>query len=278
MNFSRKFIVIGGFAILLLVPEGARITGVFSHLFMQKTQHAALENLPPQMLWAWQRPEDLRDLPTDIGVAYVATSITIEGETATVLPRQHPLLLSRTTARVPVVHVDASWRAPPALNAAQRQTIVDALLKAVALSNTKVVQLDFEVRRSQRQFLSDVVIAARQQLPPDVALSMTALASWCAGDNWLAKLPADEVVPMAFRMAAGDAEIRALLAKYGRFQPSHCQIAVGTATDEPLQNLPASSQLKTTNQATNAANNAQPKNFRHYRFSPKPWTQSQWQK
>jgi hypothetical protein len=274
MNFSRKLIVIGGFVTLLLVPEGARITGVFSHLLMQKTQHAALVNLPPQMLWAWQRPEDLRGLPTDIGVAYVATTITIEADTATVFVCPPPPLLSPTSARVPVVHVDASWRAPPALNSAQRQTIVDALLNVVALSNTKVVQLDFEVRRSQRQFLGDVVIAARQQLPPDVALSMTALASWCAGDNWLAKLPADEVVPMAFRMAAGDVEIRALLAKYGRFQPLHCQMAMGTATDEPLQNLPTSSPLNTTN----AANNAQPKNFRHYRFSPKPWTQSQWQK
>lgn len=270
MNFSRKLIAFGGFAILLLVPEGARITGVFRQLFMQKTQHAALANLPPQMLWAWQRPEDLRGLPTAIGVAYVATTITIEADTASVLVRQHPLLLPPATARVPVVHVDASWRAPPALNAAQRQTIVDAVVKVVALSNTKVVQLDFEVRRSQRQFLSDVVVAARQQLPLDVALSMTALASWCAGDNWMATLPADEVVPMAFRMAAGDTEIRALLAKYGRFQPLHCQTAIGTATDEPLQNLPLSSPL--------VSNTAQNKNFRHYRFSPKPWTQSQWQK
>ncbi len=270
MNLSRKILLVGGFILLLVLPEGARISGISSPVVKPKTQHAALINLPSQMLWAWQRPEDLRGLPSDIGVAYVATSITIEGETATVLPRQHPLLLAPTIARVPVVHVDASWRAPPALNAHQQQIIVDAMLKAVALSNTKVVQLDFEVRRSQRQFLSDVVIAARQRLPPDVALSMTALASWCAGDNWMAKLPADEVVPMAFRMAAGDTEIRALLAKHGRFQPVHCQTAIGTATDEPLQNLPSSSLF--------VANNAQNKNFRHYRFSPKPWTQSQWQK
>lgn len=274
MNLSRKLLLVGGVFLLLLLPEAVRFSGVFRHYILPNPQHPALISLPSQMLWAWQRPEDLRGLPRDIGVAYVATSITIEGETATVLARQHSLLLAPAIARVPVVHVDASWRAPAALNARQQQTIVDAVLSAVALSNTKVVQLDFEVRRSQRQFLSDVVIATRQQLPPDVALSMTALASWCAGDNWLAKLPADEVVPMAFRMAAGDTEIRALLAKYGRLQPTHCQTAIGTATDEPLQNLPLSSPWH----KTNAANNVQNKNFRHYRFSPKPWTQSQWQK
>ncbi len=266
MNFSRKLILAGSFLLLIALPEAARF--VYLDAGLTKNRHPALASLPAHMLWAWQRPEDLRDLPADIGVAYVASSITIEGETATVQARQHPLLMAPSTARVPVVHVDVSWRNPPALNAVQSEVIIKALREAVALSNTQVVQLDFEVRRSQRQFLSDVVIAARRQLPANVALSMTALASWCAGDNWLAGTAADEVVPMAFRMAAGDTEIRALLAKNGRFQPLHCQHAIGTATDEPLQNLPPTSPLVT--------NNAQSKNFRHYHFSPKPWMPSQW--
>ncbi len=268
MNLLPKLILIGGFSLLLIVPEGARISGIFKHQLSRKIEHPALEKLPLEMLWAWQRPEDLRGLPANIGVAFVATSINIEGEVATVLARQHPLLVSPHTARVPVVHVDASWRNPPVLNSKQQEAIVTALRNAVALSNTQVVQLDFEVRRSQRRFLADSVIAARQQLSPEVALSMTALASWCAGDNWLASVPADEVVPMAFRMAAGDQEIRALLAKYGRFQPVHCQNAIGTATDEPLQDQSYWLSL--------VEKNTQSKNFRHYRFSPKPWTKSQW--
>jgi hypothetical protein len=270
MNFSRKLVLASGFILLIALPEVVRITGL-----TPKVMHPALARLPAQMLWAWQRPEDLRGLPADIGVAYVATVITIEGETATVQARQQPLLMAATTARVPVVHIDVSWRNPPALNAVQSEAIIKALRDAVALSNTQVVQLDFEVRRSQRQFLSAVMLAARRQLPANVALSMTALASWCAGDNWLLGLAgtgagaaADEIVPMAFRMAAGDNEIRALLAKYGQFRPLHCQQAIATATDEPLENLPPASPLVT--------NNAQSKNFRHYHFSPKPWTLSQW--
>ena len=276
MQFERKILLVGGFLTLLLLPllvsksmpEDALNTGIFRHYGSVKNTHPALSKLPSKILWAWQRPEDLRNLPNHIGVAYVATSIVLEGQTISITPRRHAMLVAPTSPRVPVVHIDASTAAPPALNASQRDAIVAALLNAVEFSNTKVVQLDFEVRRSQRQFLTDVVTAARKQLPADVALSMTALASWCAGDYWLSHMPADEVVPMAFRMAAGDAEIRALLAKHGRFERSPCRSAIGTATDEPLLNLPLNTPLN--------ASVATRKNFRHYLFSPKPWTPAQW--
>ena len=68
----------------------------------------------------------------------------------------------------------------------------------------RVVQLGFEVRQLQRAFSSAVVQDVRRQLPADTALSITALASWCAGDYWLHDLPADEIVPMARRMGRDD--------------------------------------------------------------------------
>jgi len=49
----------------------------------------------------------------------------------------------------------------------------------------------------------------RQQLPADLTLSMTALASWSQGDQWLRQsiarehLPVDYVVPMFFTMGVG---------------------------------------------------------------------------
>lgn len=236
-----------------LSSSSNRGDGRASHL-----QHAALEKLPKQMIWAWQRPEDLRWLPADAGVAYVAASIALENDRADVLPRMHPLRVRPETAVVPVVHVDASWRQPPGLSIAQQDAIVDALVNAAQLGNRKVVQLDFEVRRSQRAFLAAVVTEARRRLPSDTALSVTALASWCAGDHWLGALPADEIVPMAFRMASGDADIRKLLADEGGFKPAHCQNALGTAIDEPAIALHSS---------------ATP---RRYHFSPRPWTQQLW--
>ncbi|MBL8490036.1 MAG: hypothetical protein JNM82_04585 [Rhodocyclaceae bacterium] len=143
--------------------------------------HPALAGLPPTLLWAWERPEDLRWLPADTGVAFVAVTLELEGDTVRRRRRGHALHVVADTARIPVVHVDASWRRPPRLGEAQREAIVAALLAAAEQGNRKVVQLDFEARRSQRAFLADVVREARARLPADTALSMTALASWCAG-------------------------------------------------------------------------------------------------
>jgi hypothetical protein len=218
--------------------------------------HAALRQLPPRMAWAWERPEDLRWLPPDTGVAYLATSIWLHGNAVALRPRAQPLWLHEGTVRLPVVHVDASTADPPALDAAQAQAVVQQVLLAAAGSPSRVVQLDFEARLSQRAFLTQVVRQARLALPADTALSMTALASWCAGDAWLDDVPADEVVPMAFRMSRDGPVLRARLARDGAFSRKRCRDAIGSATDEPLPGLVAP---------------------RHYVFSPRPWTAAAWQ-
>jgi hypothetical protein len=217
--------------------------------------HPALALLPLKMAWAWERSEDLRWLPGDAGVAFVASSIMLQGEDALVRPRTAGLMLEPSTARVPVLHVDMSGREPPALNEAQMQAIVKELLRIAAGANRQVVQLDFEVRRSQRPFLARTIAAIRSSLPPDVALSVTALASWCLDDAWLAEGIADEVVPMAFRMGQEQHELRQRLRWQGFTQP-YCRQAAGYATDEPrLRRLAP----------------------RSYYFSPRSWTAAQWQ-
>ena len=233
----------------------AVVAGLVGADATSSSRHPALRALPVRMAWAWEREEDLRWLPQDAGVAYVATSLWLEGDRVVAHPRAHALLLRPTTAAVPVVHVDASWRAPPVLSTAQRDAIVAALQQAASRSPARVVQLDFEARLSQRAFLADVVRRARRSLPADVALSVTALASWCAGDAWMRGLPADEIVPMAFRMARDSAQLRALLADRGRFAAPKCGDAIGTATDEPLAGLSAP---------------------RRYVFSARPWTIEAW--
>src|SRR4051794_27614419 len=62
--------------------------------------HPALSALPPEMLWAWERPEDLRWLPANVGVAYVASTVLLRGDEALVHPRSMPLRLSPGTALV----------------------------------------------------------------------------------------------------------------------------------------------------------------------------------
>jgi len=215
----------------------------------------AIRALPDRMVWAWSRPEDLRWLPRDVGVAYVASAVELVGDEAIVRPRAAPLQLRPGVVLVPMVHVDASWRHPPVLNAAQRRAVVDQLALVAQSANARVVQLDFEVRKSQQPFLARVVSDARARLPREMGLSMTALASWCAGDDWLRRIAADEIVPMAFRMAADDAALRRQLAEQGGFNRARCMSAAGMATDEPIQ-LAAP--------------------VRRYYFSPTAWTPQRW--
>lgn len=220
-----------------------------------RPMHPALAALPSRMAWAWERDEDLRWLPADAGVAYVAASVWLEGDTARIRPRGNRLQVRASTMLVPIVHVDASMRSPADLTDAQRDAVVAQLVRAARDSESHVVQLDFEARLSQRAFLMDVIRHARAALPADHALSMTALASWCGGDAWLQNLPVDEVVPMAFRMASGSALWRARLGEQRAFTAARCRDAIGTSTDEPLPGLQAP---------------------RRYVFSPAPWTSSSW--
>jgi hypothetical protein len=219
-------------------------------------EHPAVARLPANIAWAWERPEDLTWLPSDAGVAYVAMAVVLDGERADLRPRAYPLKVRGDTVLIPVVHVDASYRRPPSLSVYQRDAIVAQLLKLAASTQAPVVQLDFEVRRSQRAFLQDVVAAARRGLPQAQALSITALASWCAGDFWLADVQADEIVPMVFRMANDEQAIRALLDAHQQFPRRRCQSAVGFSTDERMPAVVAK---------------------RRYYFSPAAWTRADWQ-
>lgn len=219
-----------------------------------KPAHPALASLPADMLWAWERSEDLRWLPDGIGVAYVASSIKLDQAMITITPRANPLKLKPATKVVPVVHVDAAWGLHPVLNTAQKEAVVAQVLKSA--QGYRVVQLDFEVLRSQRAFLQQVVQEIRTKLPADTALSMTALASWCSGDYWLQEIAADEIVPMAFRMGPEQQIIRQQLARDQHFPHAKCNLALGYASDEVL--------IKTQAQ-------------RRYYFSPQAWTPARWQ-
>ncbi len=114
------------------------------------------------------------------------------------------------------------------------------------------VQVDFEVRRSQRQVLLDLLADVRAGLPKGVPLSMTALASWCETEDWLAAAPVDEIVPMLFRMGPEGEGVKARLAADRDFANPRCRTAVAISADTPLPRLPAGRRV--------------------YLFSPRSWT------
>ncbi len=221
-----------------------------------KPLHPALARLPAEMVWAWERAEDLRWLPASVGVAYVASTIELRGDKALIRRRTAPLLLADAALVVPVLHIDPSSRVPPTQTAHQSDTIRKELLRVARLGNRNVVQLDFEVVHSQRAFLARTVASIRAELDPRIALSSTALASWCLDDYWLQESAADEIVPMAFRMGRGHHVLRQRLLEQRGFTRARCRAAIGFSSDEPMM-------------AVNAA--------RHYYFSPKAWTPASWQ-
>jgi hypothetical protein len=141
------------------------------------------------------------------------------------------------------------------LSAAQSERLSELILKTLKLSNVSAVQVDFDAAKSERDFYQSLLSDLRRKLPDKVALSMTALASFCVGDRWLSDLPVDEAVPMIFRMGADDQTIKRLLAEGNDFREPLCRKSFGVSLDEPIQTQFVASR-------------------RRYVFNPRPWTEA----
>jgi hypothetical protein len=208
----------------------------------------SLSAMPPVIVWAWERPEKLDFINTDrIGVAFLAKTIKFDGDMVYIKPRLQPLELARGTQLVAVVRIETHHKGTPVVEGKQFHDIVAAIVDSSRLSNVSMVQIDFDAFVSERNFYRALLIAVRQKMSSSTALSITALASWCAGDQWLSVLPIDEAVPMLFRMGL-DAR---------QFQTGQeltapiCQHSAGVSTDEPI---------------------TAPSVQRLYIFSPNPWS------
>ena len=61
------------------------------------------------MLWAWERPEDLRFIDTDrVGVAFLAATAILRGDTVVPRPRMQPLQVPPGTTLKAVVRVEVA--------------------------------------------------------------------------------------------------------------------------------------------------------------------------
>ncbi len=161
----------------------------------------ALLTLPHIILWAWERPEKLDFIEKDeAGIAFLAKTLYLRGERVVSRPRLQPLLVSPGVALVAVARIEPSASEPASLSPAQMESAAHEIAELAKLPNVVTVQVDFDARTSERAFYSELLIHVRQALPATMALSITALASWCKGDNWLDSLPINEAIPMLFRM------------------------------------------------------------------------------
>jgi len=197
-----------------------------------------MARVPSVVLWAWEQPQDLRDIdPARVGVASLARTLTLSGARVVARPRFQPLRLPPLTRVVAVGRIESDGAHAPTLSVRQRHRAVTELA-ALVRPGVVAVQVDFDARSSQRAFYRELLVDLRRTLPDSIALSITALGSWCAGDRWLGGLPVDEVVPMLFRMGADDRAVRAsFAAREDGFASGVCATSLGMATDEPVSSL-----------------------------------------
>ena len=191
---------------------------------------------PDLVLWAWERPEDLRFAP-DAEIAVQTGFVELSGDRLLARGRRFPLLAARPPSTV-VVHVQIDHARPLAWTPSLRRRLAGAVLHYATTAPAPRVQLDFEVRASERPILLETLRDLRRSLPKTTRLSMTALASWCMYEDWLSQAPVDEVVPMLFRMGRGGDAIVKALAAGGDFRHPRCRTALAVSTDSPIRRAP----------------------------------------
>ena len=194
-----------------------------------------LPGLPRLSFWAWERPEDLRGLAERAGVAFLAATCRLSGDSFDTQLRHQPLKVDPDTPLVAVVRIETDKGHPLALSIERIQALATDTAALRHLPGVRAVQIDFDATLSERPFYRELLRAVRTELG-DVPLSMTALASWCMDDDWLQDLPVDEVVPMLFRLGALNAPYAEAGAS-GRLRSRMCAAAVGVSTDEPTPPL-----------------------------------------
>jgi hypothetical protein len=192
-----------------------------------------MNRLPHRTLWAWERPEDLTGIdPSTTAVAWLDQTILL-GRDATSQPRRQPLSYPTGMAKIAVVRIEAlaGFSTDGNRNTELERQAVKLLLDSARRPAIAALQIDFDATRSQRGFYSDLISDLRRQMPKDLPLSITALASWCSYDDWIGNLPVDEAVPMFFRMEPDRRMAPADLPQF-RIREPLCMGSAGISTRE----------------------------------------------
>ncbi|RZJ10952.1 MAG: hypothetical protein EOP39_07535 [Rubrivivax sp.] len=167
--------------------------------------------------------------------AVLVESLVLRGQGVERGGRRQPLALPKGARLVPVVHVESATDAPVAFTRTQRDAVIAAVRRhAGTAANAGLLQLDFEAPPRQRAAYIALVAHVREALPAKVRLSVTALAHWCTQGDWLDRLPADEVVPMLYRLGPHADDWRRRFERGDTGLARGCRgHALGFATNDP---------------------------------------------
>jgi hypothetical protein len=251
MRWIRSFII-EAIGIALVIGSLTLTVGRIRSPFSRRPVLASpTVGYPSVVLWAWERPTDLRFIAHEkFGVAFLARSIRVETSKVSVKPRIQPLSLPELITVIAVARIETDRKRRPELSPAQADQVARAIAEMTALPNVKEIQIDFDATASERTFYREILASVRRRLPQGTRLSMTALASWCMDDDWIADLPVDEAVPMLFRMAADGKYIANRLDAGDDFREPLCRQSYGVSLDEHRPKLGPSRRLYVFNPDT----------------------------
>lgn len=197
-----------------------------------------MKPFPSLMLWAWERPEDLRSLdPAKVGVAYLCQTLIVHGDHLSRAPRLQPLLVPPGTKLMAVTRIEVDRAAALAPSPELRDSIADAVLHELR-PGVLGIQIDFDAKLSERPFYAGLLGELRKRMDPSMPLSMTTLASWSFSDDWLKALPVDEAVPMCFDMGADGPFILNQLRAHHDFSDPLARHGTGVGLQQPLPWIP----------------------------------------
>lgn len=189
-----------------------------------------MAHLPRITVWTWARREDMRSIdPATTAIAPLAFTLVQDGPILRVERQRNSLIFPSDPAlrRIAVVRLETHQ---PELSPSSALQVADAIVHALHTPEPDALQIDFDAVRSERTWYRLILNDLRPQLPVNMPLSITALASWCSHDRWMAGLPIDEAVPMLFRMEPG---VRGLSDPEIAIREPLCTNAVGLSTREP---------------------------------------------
>jgi hypothetical protein len=225
-----------------------------SSILARTSPPSRMKAFPTLFLWAWEREERLEFInPREVGVAFLAATITLRGDEVIERPRLQPLKTPAGTTLIAVVRIETARDPQPALSDRQRTSLAEAINKIARQQNISALQIDFDATASERKFYSALLQEVRRSIPATMPLSMTALASWCIFDEWLDGLPVDEAVPMLFQMGLDKERINSYLDAGGELRAPLCRNSLGISMDEARASFSNTSRV--------------------YVFNPQPWSE-----
>lgn len=224
-------------------------------------------------VWSWDYPQDLTFIKSGAAdIAYYAGSMYLHEGRLFFQERARckPLKISSGVFAYPVIRIETEGKAGEVSN---QDEIIAGISRAVLSlekrSKSKKIQIDFDARESERDFYTALLKTLRAKLSPDTKLEITALASWCSGDNFIKEGLCDRQIPMLFSMGHEEKANEKTSKKTAAIL-SHIDKArfktVGLSVNEPQTNQA----IKESGLLANSTD--------LFLFSSTPWTKESWKK